>query len=346
MTADRIRLQLHKDLEGLMNLREEWNLLLRDSPTNTLFQTWEWNQLWWRHYGHPGHLFLLTARNSRNSLLGIAPLFHGGDADNMKYIQFIGGTELSDYLDFIVLEGEETVFYSAVFQFLKANPGFWDAVDLHCLPADSPTLEGLRRYCQQNGILGNVSVEDVCPRAELPSSWNAFLSGMRQKDRHEIKRKIKRLTREAANFRYLVTTPSCFSQDIESFLELHRKSDPSKMVFMNPEREAFFREMAWTLLQKGWLELSFLEVDGKRLAALLNFRYGDTVYVYNSGYDPEFHHWSPGWVLVSYSIQDAIERGVKRYDFLRGGESYKYRFSAIDFEIYRYTIERREEPLH
>jgi len=345
-TGSRMRLQLHQDPADLMNLKNEWNDLLGGSATNTLFQTWDWNQLWWKHFGTSGGLFLLSVRDAGRNLAGIAPFFRYSTGDNQKHVQFIGGTELSDYLDFIVYQGKESSFYSAVIDFLSAQPELWDVIDLHCIPADSPTLEGLRRSCQQKGFRGNLSVEDVCPRTQLPQSWSEFLLGMRQKDRHEIKRKIGKIQREAEDYGYDATTRACFSEDIESFLELHRKSDATKMAFMNAKREAFFREMAWTFLQAGWLELSFLHANRRKLAGLLNFRYKDTVYVYNSGYDPEFRHWSPGWVLISQSIQDAIEKGMKDYDFMRGSESYKYRFGAKDFEIYRYTIQRREEHAH
>lgn len=343
MMANGIDLELHQNSEDLMTLEEEWKSLLRWSSTNTVFQTWEWNHIWWKHFGPSGGLLLLTARNSGGQLVGIAPFFQYSDEDHRKCIQFIGGTDLSDYLDFIVGEGEEVPFYSAVARFLVSHQDVWEVLDLHCLPADSSTLTTFRESCQDTWIRGSLSVEDVCPRAQLPGSWGEFLSAMRQKDRHEITRKINKIQREAVDLGYRATTSEEFDEDIESFLELHRKSDSAKLAFMDAKREAFFRDMAWTVFQAGWLELSFIQANRKGLACLLNFRYGDTVYVYNSGYDPEFSHWSPGWVLISHSIQNAIGGGVKNYDFLRGNEPYKYRFGAKDSEIYRYTIHRREE---
>lgn len=346
MTGSSIQVQVHQDDSDLMNLKHEWKSLLERSATNTLFQTWHWNQLWWQHFGRSGGLFLMTVRSNHGELIGIAPFFCDLNEKKRKRLQFIGGTDLSDYLDFIVWQGKEPLFYSAVSEFLNSHPKFWEVLDLHCLPAHSPTLHGFIGSYQKEGFRKSLSVEDVCPRIQLPSSWDEFLAGMSQKDRHEIRRKANRIRREAEGYRYFVTTRVSFSEDIESFLELHRKSDVEKMAFMNLKKETFFREMAWILLQEGWLELSFLEVNGSKLAGLLNFRYGDTAYLYNSGYDPEFGRWSPGWVLISHSIQDAIERGVRIYDFMRGDESYKYRFGAKNFEIYRYTIQRREEHLH
>ncbi|NIQ40172.1 MAG: GNAT family N-acetyltransferase [Proteobacteria bacterium] len=341
MAATAVTLLVHRDPSELGGMRKEWTALLGRSAINTVFQTWEWNHLWWKHFGHADRLLLLTVRDSGNEVLGIAPFFCDLDEGNRKRLQFIGSTDLSDYLDFIVCREEEPPFYSALVEFLGAHPELWDKVDLHCLPENSPTLKGFRDRCSRKGFRENLTVEDVCPQTALPSSWEEFLAGMTQKERHEIRRKINKIHREAEEYRYVTADSASFSKSIDAFLELHRKSDTSKMAFMDQKKTRFFREMAWTFLQAGWLELSFLEANHSKLASLLNFRYGGTVYVYNSGYDPQFGHWSPGWVLISHSIQDAIERGLRNYDFLRGNESYKYRFRAKDSEIYRYTIHRQ-----
>ena len=340
MTDDEFVLQVHQDPSDLLNLKKEWKDLLTRSVTHTIFQTWEWNQLWWKHFGPPDRLFLLTLRNSKDKLVGLAPLFCHLEMNNQKRIQFIGGTEISDYLDFIVEVGNEHSFYATVISFLKSHPDLWDAIDLHCIPAGSPTITVFRGFGQERGLRENLSMEEVCPRATLSSSWDQFLAAMKKKDRHEIRRKINRIQRQAENVRYTIANSATLSEDIECFLQLHAKSNDPKMAFMNHNMKHFFLEMARIFMQKEWLELLFLEANGVKLAALLNFKYRDTVYVYNSGYDPKFGRWSPGWVLISHSIQDAIEGGIKIYDFLRGNESYKYRFGAKDFEIFRYKIKR------
>ncbi len=343
MTANGVTLQIHQNLSDLVNLETEWKELLGRSATNTIFQTWQWNRLWWKHFGRPGELFLFCVRDSGDNLLGVAPLFYHLDRDQRKTIQFIGGTDLSDYLDFIVSEGSEASFYSAVVDFLSTHLDLWDVLDLHCLPPESPTLKIFRGLCKQKGFREILTVEDVCPRVKLPSSWNEFLAGMSQKQRHEIKRKINKIRRESEGCRYIAVDSASFPEGIQSFVDLHQKSNARKMDFMNTKRKGFFREMAWLLLQEGWLELVFLEANHHKLAGLLNFRYRDTVYAYNSGYDPEFSHWSPGWVLISHSIRNAIEGGARDYDFLRGNESYKYQFNARDTEIYNCIIQMGEE---
>jgi CelD/BcsL family acetyltransferase involved in cellulose biosynthesis len=51
---------------------------------------------------------------------------------------------------------------------------------------------------------------------------------------------------------------------------------------------------------------------------------------YLCGFDPAFAKFSPGNVLFAHSIRYSIQEGFREYDFLRGGESYKYMFGAIN----------------
>ena len=84
-----------------------------------------------------------------------------------------------------------------------------------------------------------------------------------------------------------------------------------------------------------------MEVDGRKAAALFNFEYNGRIWVYNSGLDPDaFGSLSLGVVLTAKAIEHAIENKNKIFDFLRGNETYKYRFGAQDTYIYRETIRK------
>ena len=71
------------------------------------------------------------------------------------------------------------------------------------------------------------------------------------------------------------------------------------------------------------LKLYMLEVKGAIIAASLCFDYRDTVFLYNSCYDPAYARLSPGAVCNVFSIKKSIEQGRKKYDFLKGTEPYK-----------------------
>ena len=184
-------------------------------------------------------------------------------------------------------------------------------------------------------------VEDVCPVIDLPATWDEYLASLDKKQRHEIRRKMRRIEREADVNWYIVDQGRDLAEEIEAFIELHQKSSGDKDDFMDEQMKGFFRAVAHVLQPPGWLQLAFIEVDGQKAASMLNFDYEDTILVYNSGYDPQHRaHLSPGIVLLAYCIQHAIELGRARFDFLRGDEPYKYRFGAKDTKVYRLVIVR------
>ena len=115
---------------------------------------------------------------------------------------------------------------------------------------------------------------------------------------------------------------------------------------MDPQMQRFFFEVAEVLQAKGWLQLAFVIMDGQKAASLLNFDYGDTILVYNSGYDPmQFRQLSPGIIVTARCIEHAVSLGRSKFDFLRGDEIYKYRFGAQDTEVRRLLIAQPGVPL-
>jgi CelD/BcsL family acetyltransferase involved in cellulose biosynthesis len=125
-----------------------------------------------------------------------------------------------------------------------------------------------------------------------------------------------------------------------TFLDLHRQSRRDKSEFMNPKMEAYFRGLGKGLSIRGWLDLSFLKFQGKEIASFFSIDFGGAKYVYNSGYDPSFSWYSPGIVLSAYCIRQAIEKGMKGFNFLRGREDYKYHLGGREEANYRLRAEK------
>jgi CelD/BcsL family acetyltransferase involved in cellulose biosynthesis len=184
-----------------------------------------------------------------------------------------------------------------------------------------------------------VEVEDVCPVIQLPDTWDEYLMMLSGKQRHEVRRKLRRATAEANTRFYIVESEQELQDQMQTFIDLHQKSAPEKDQFMDPQMQGFFFEVTKVLQEQGWLQLAFVEMDGYKAAALLNFDYAGAILVYNSGYDPlQFRHLSPGIIVTARCIELAIELGRTKFDFLRGDEVYKYRFGAQDTKVRRLLV--------
>jgi CelD/BcsL family acetyltransferase involved in cellulose biosynthesis len=341
-----MRIEMHFESGGFWALKPEWNALLHRSCCDTLFLTWEWQSTWWKHLGE-GDLVLLGFRAEDDGrLVGIAPLFHTQDGDEKSAFYLIGCRDVSDYLDLIVELGQEDAVYNALLDYLAGDAPAWDLVDLCNIPQDSSTFVRLRELAEARGYQTLVEVEDVCPLLELPATWEEYLMMLSKKQRHEVRRKLRKAERET-DTRFVVVGPDHDLQAaMQTFVDLHQKSTPEKDAFMEPTMQGFFFDAARVLQEQDWLQLTFVEINGQKAASLLNFDYDGDILVYNSGYDPaQFHHLSPGIIVTARCIEHAINLGRKTFDFLRGDEVYKYRFGAQDTEVRRLLIARPGVPL-
>ncbi len=333
-----MRIEVHFDKGGFSALKPEWNPLVHRSCCDTLFLTWEWQSTWWQHLGEGGLLLLGFRHEEDGRLIGIAPLYWCQQAGRSQ-LNVVGCRDVSDYLDLIVEVGQEEAVYGALLDYLESDGPEWDYLDLCNIPEESLTYSRLREMAEERGYQTLVQVEDVCPIIELPNTWDEYLALLDKKQRHEIRRKLRR-AEGGADARFFVVGPEHDLQDeMKDFVDLHQKSTPEKDAFMDPEMQGFFYAAAQALHERGWLQLCFLEIQGVKSASLLNFDYGNAILVYNSGYDPtRFAHLSPGIVVSARAIELAISLGRDKFDFLRGDEVYKYRFGGQDTLVRRLLL--------
>lgn len=313
-----------------------WNGLLARSATDVPFLTWQWQTAWWEAFGD-GPLELLAVRQGGGELVGLLPL-HGFPVGGRDVLRLVGGVDVSDYLDLIAVRGREEEVWKALLPALLDRR--WDLLDLHCLPAASPTLQLLPGLARAWGFDCEVEREERCPVLELPASWEAYLARLPGKDRHELRRKLRRLEERGARAS-AHTNPPAVAAVLDTFFGLHRKSKAGKARFMDARMERFFRTVAQAFAGAGWLALWLLWVEERPVASLLCLDYGGDVALYNSGFDPEAGRLSPGVGVIACSIQDAIARGRRRYDFLRGEEPYKYGFGAAPVDVFTLRLWRR-----
>lgn len=336
-----MQLQHFYDLDGFQALRPEWNQLLRSSSANTVFSTWEWQTTWWEHLA-AGDLWLTAARDDAGQLVAIFPCYRLTSPSGERSIRLVGCIEVADYLDLIIRQGKEDTTFQAFLAGLTCEDvPEWDTVELCNLAERSPTRHLLPDIARSAGFQATVLEEDVCPIIELPSTWEEYLLSINKKLRHEIRRKLRRAEAETELEWYVADERHDLQHEVDIFLDLHQKSRPDKEQFMDPQMKTFFHAIAAAIQSAGWLQLMQLKLDGRHQASLMSFDYGNTIMLYNSGFDPVGHsHLSPGNVLISICIQYAVELGRGVFDFLQGNETYKYRFGAQDTRVYRVLISR------
>ncbi|MCL4302976.1 MAG: GNAT family N-acetyltransferase [Anaerolineae bacterium] len=331
---------IYTDPTGFEQLAHEWDDLLARSVNAPFFMRYIYQRTWWQHLGNDD-LVLIAIRTDEGRLMGLAPLYGRINQAGRRELSFVGCVDVSDYLDLLVDRDCVEPVYVALLDCLAGDRVAWDKLYLCSLPHHALTPTRLAETARGRGWPAEVRQQDVCPVITLPGDWEAYLAGLDKKQRHEVRRKIRKIETEAQTRWYAVDSPEGLDEAMDAFIELHQKSTRDKEGFWNEALIRFFKALAVELAKVGWLKLYFIEVNGSRAASMLCFDYNNEFLLYNSGFDPEqFANLSPGNVLTAYTIQDAIRLGRRRYDFLRGDEIYKFRFGAVaepvyDLEIYR-----------
>jgi CelD/BcsL family acetyltransferase involved in cellulose biosynthesis len=281
-------------------------------------------------FGSGVELYLRTLRQS-DEIIGFAPLMM-----NEETAYFIGSADVCDYLDFVIARGMERDFFNILLNDLKAK-GI-KHLDLRSLRPDSTVLTDLVSTAQSRGYEVICQPEDVSLEVDLPSTWEEYLATLDKKQRHEVRRKLRRLW-ETGNIEHHCLQ---LSQEVEdymgTFLKLFSLSRDEKAHFMTAQMESFFRSLAKAMAEVGLLRFGVIELDAQPVAMTMGFDYDDSHYLYNSAYDPQFNYLSVGLLCKVLCLKESIEKGKKKWDFLKGDETYKYQLGGRQVPLYKCHI--------
>ncbi len=335
-----IQYTLHKDFSEIN--AQEWNGLLKDSVSDIPFLRYEYQRTWWEHRGggewKQAELVLVTAREDEK-LIGIAPLFIS-EYDGQPALLLNGSIEISDYLDLIVRMDDHAHFITGLLDFLASSlADNWRGLDWYNLPDSSPTLAALKAESTQRGWVHHEEMYRPTPRIALNGDFEEYLGRVEKKQRHEIRRKMRRAEESGRGVRWTISDMTDVEAEIDTFLGL-MEHDQGKAGFLHEPMRNQMRAVIRTAHENGWLWLAFLEADGQRIAAALNFDYNNKLWGYNAGVNRDFMDLSPGWVLLGYVLQWACENKRTEFDFMRGDEEYKYRFGAVNQYVMRVKLTR------
>ncbi len=341
-----MELQLYQGQTFPEELKNEWNDLLAESIEHVPFLRFEYLDAWWQTRGggewtEDARLAIATARRN-GKIIGIAPLFTT-KWEGKPTLLLLGSIEISDYLDLIVRPADLDAFVEELLPFLAdAKNGLpdWQRLDFYNVLDSSPVLQTLQRAAQRQGWLCQAEPFRPYLTIDLPGDWETYLAGIDKKQRHEIRRKMRRAyTGELPVRWYIAKDPATIDAEIDDFLHL-MELDPEKARFLTPLMRENFHRTIRCAYNEDCLLLAFFIVDENKAAAYLSFDYIDQLWVYNSGINNEYMEYSPGWVLLGELLKWSIEHGKKAFDFMRGDEDYKIRFGAKKRDVMRVTLTR------
>jgi peptidoglycan/xylan/chitin deacetylase (PgdA/CDA1 family)/CelD/BcsL family acetyltransferase involved in cellulose biosynthesis len=319
-----MRLMEIREESGLWGLKPAWEALLRDTPSNTIFNSWEWATSWWSVHGQPGALRILAALDDDGTCRGIAPFFFEPARRfgcTVPALRFLGdGSNDSDYLDILVSRSQESEVIATFRNHLLGELHRGTVLRLHEVQGTSPHLSWLRELVSAGNIIR--SETDVpCGSVRLPESWDDYLTLLRPRFRTKVRSALRNVASHPDVELGFCKTHEEVGSLLPVLFELHTKrwNDVGKPgVFGGERKRAFYAALSAILLERGWLRFSWLKWRGEVLACQYGFEYSGIYSQLQEGYEPDAEHWNPGIALRAWSIQEFINAGVREYDFLAG----------------------------
>ncbi len=284
----------------------------------------EWLVAWWNQFG-TGHQLHIIAVVEGEQLLGALPCYQHVTRLG-KQLRFLGsGSVCSDYMGPLIDSRCKDQIHAAISNYLC---GFGHIESLHF--EGVAQSDGWLSHLEASAAAANFSMrrqEMVNSWSlELPSSWSEFLDSQRG---HGVFRKAKkciaRINSQELCIRQAQDASDC-DVAMQHLVQLHqarRQSVGDSGCFADPRFEMFLREAIPAMMAAGNAAFTVCENNQQVIGIQLLLIGSDTVYMYQSGVDPEFLSLEPGHAIVAGSLLFAISRGFRAYDFLRGDEPYK-----------------------
>ncbi|HKW34577.1 MAG TPA: GNAT family N-acetyltransferase [Candidatus Acidoferrum sp.] len=268
-------------------------------------------------------------------LAGLAPFYvdhiQTSFCGKLAHLRLIGdGSGDSDNLDLIARPGYEGVCAQVLLHWLKENQA-WDVCSLNTVFEASLTVNGLLDELER-AHWAFTSGTCPCSAIHLPRSWAQYVEQLSPEFRPLVTRYPRKLAAQ-----YQVNVRRCENSDdlatgLETLFSLHTRrwnlaNEPGS--FISRQRKEFYLKMGQCFLRKGWLELWLLDLNGTAAAAQFCFRYRDTVYILQEGFDPTFSAEKVGYALRAAMLKHFVESGVRHYDFLGGLAIHKQKWGAM-----------------
>ncbi|MFO0877257.1 MAG: GNAT family N-acetyltransferase [Gemmataceae bacterium] len=355
MTALTWRVLTRRD--ELAALEPAWMALLSASGHNEVFVSPPWMLTWYDLFGPlGGRKLCCLAVEEGGELVGLAPLLRRrywySPGLPFRRLESLASGEneadsiCSDHLTILARADRELPVAQTLVEALAARQlGAWDELLIPLMDGSGNMAGILTSAARQAGWLADCSPMTEAPYISLPDTWEAYLANLSSSARYFLRKSIRDFETwsEGTATYHVATTPAELEEGWRILIELHqgRWQGTGRGVFRSQLFLEFHRRIMRRFLESGNLELIWLCVQARPLAATYNFLWGEKTAFYQCGramdLPPKIR---PGIVLHARAIQRAIQEGRREYDFLGGAAHYKQQLSTGSRPLVQLRISR------
>jgi CelD/BcsL family acetyltransferase involved in cellulose biosynthesis len=330
-----MRVEVVDRRDALQPLAARWDELARQDSRDGFFRTYIWYKAWLQHIRPDAEPFVLVARDSHGVVRGLAPLCRLPYKDlgfRLSAVAWAGREVVSgDFLDFLADNDVRAEVLETLLGFLASADCRWSLLVLGELVDGSDSYRALEKMAATQGLAVRRQEERICPFISLPATLDEYLAGLGSSTRYHIRRRMRDVEKKGATVETHTGREEVASR-LDTLVRLHLarwRRDDLPGTFGRPGFVDFLKEVFLNPPAGSSCRLYELVHNGQPAASLLTFYFGESALYYQAGWDPDssLAALSPGVVVMAHSIQDAMQHHLRYYEFLRGDEAYKSRWT-------------------
>jgi CelD/BcsL family acetyltransferase involved in cellulose biosynthesis len=337
-TIEAFTVSLCDNEAAFRDLQDEWNHLLDHAARKNAFLRHEFMLAWWEIHGRRlrgAAPFILIARDRERRLVGLLPFYRGKSGApliGVRELRFLGSVhEAPEYLDVIVADNAQTPqIVKALLNGLENLRAKYDLLRLTDMAEDALLLVFLPNWATACGGEFRQMPWMICPHIKISGDFESYLQSVSSNHRANFRRRQRKLNETCKVTMEIATTPAQVEKDFDTLFALHQKRWAQRegtSAFNNETSRLFHRRVAKTMAENGVTRIFSLKCDDKTVAALYCFLYDHRLMYYQAGFDIDYESQSVGLVLMGMLLQHCYEQGYSEFDFLRGEEEYKFRWT-------------------
>ena len=324
-------IEVISDYSAFLDLEAEWNDAVDRAGVTDPFLRHSWVRTWWDCFAGERQLHIVVVRRG-GRILAIAPLMretaqmYGLPIRRIDVIH----NDHTPRIDFIITERPDEA-YRAIWDALNGTKDPWDLLQLSRIPRESATGDAMGRLAEADRCATGLWQGDVSPYLTLAGTWDDYHAGLSAKFRSNLRNRLSRLAKLGAPALEVLEDEAAIAGARDEALRLEAsgwKQESGTSIRSDPAVERFYSLLAERATREGWLRLMFLTAGGRRIATSYGSRFGNRLFLFKTGYDPEFATCSPFKLLTYLAIQAAYAEGLDEVDFLGDAEPWKLEWTG------------------
>lgn len=322
-----MNISIETNFNKITSYHEKWNTLCAKNTTNTIFQTFEWNKVWWDVFGKENELYVIFAKDG-NDLVGVAPLMVRSERKwNLKrrVITFIGDGA-SDYSDFVIYNGRSDILLALV-KYILGRCDEWDEIRLLNFPEHSKTIKIIYDVCNLKNLNIIMDGNTHCPTLLIKDNIDY---ARKVSNKKSLRRHHKYFVRQGQYEVLHLADRLDINLYLEAFFNQHINrwiGSKSPSLFEDKINKILFRQLTDELTKNKWIVFTVIKSKDVPIAFHFGFDYNNKFIWYKPSFEKSLSKYSPGEVLLKELLEYAIESKKDEFDFTVGKEPFKLRFS-------------------